>query len=46
MKKKTIFTKNKPLAEVVAEAFIFALGTATALLILAALLTIFINLIH
>ena len=45
MKKQTIFKDNKTLADVLCEGILFALGTATALLIAVAIITIITNLI-
>ena len=46
MKKETIFTENKTFADVIVEGVIFAIGTATALLIATAIIIIFTNLIY
>ena len=43
---ETIFTGNKTFADVIVEGIIFALGTATALLIATAIIIIFTNLIY
>tara|TARA_R110000744_G_scaffold333343_1_gene438739 strand:- start:94 stop:231 length:138 start_codon:yes stop_codon:yes gene_type:complete len=44
--KKSIFTENKTFADVICEGVIFAIGTATALLIATSLIIIFTNLIY
>lgn len=45
-RKETIFNQSKTFSEVVAEGVLFAVGTCTALTIIAGILTAFINLIH
>tara|TARA_R100000963_G_C4640489_1_gene104141 strand:+ start:257 stop:526 length:270 start_codon:yes stop_codon:yes gene_type:complete len=45
-KEKTIFADNKSFADVLAEGIIFAIGTATALLIATGFIIIFSNLIY
>ena len=45
-KKQTIFNNDKPLADVLIEGVLFALGTVTALLIAGALILILTNLIQ
>ena len=45
-KQNTIFTENKTFGDVIAEGIIFAIGTATALLIATGFIIIFSNLIY
>ena len=45
-KTKTIFAENKTFSDVIMEGIIFAIGTATALLIATAIIIIFTNLIY
>jgi hypothetical protein len=45
-KKKTIFANNESLEDVICQALIFAIGTATALVIASGLIIITLNLIY
>ena len=45
-KSNTIFRKNKSFSDVIAEGFIFALGTGTAITIISGIIIAFINLIN
>ena len=45
-KNKTIFTENKSFTDIICEGVIFAIGTATALLIATSIIIIFNNLIY